>query len=133
MEKRCYSNIVPVEGGIVQKPLHADVLLQQAVSQDGHGGEADVVHGQIGCIVQGLGRRERWRCREDEESRVGANEGLISWTPLTALTYNHPAGTPEVVDFTSRHSQVSRPNVDLSFIYSFIFIQKKCKGSSHLK
>lgn len=51
----CHSHTVPVEGGIVQKHLHADVLLQQAVSQDGHGGEADVVHGQIGRIVQGLG------------------------------------------------------------------------------
>lgn len=55
MENGYYSHIVPVEGGILQKHLHADVLLQQAVSQDGHGGEADVVHGQIGRIVQGLG------------------------------------------------------------------------------
>lgn len=31
------------------------MLLQQAVSQDGHGGEADVVHGQIGRVIQGLG------------------------------------------------------------------------------
>lgn len=32
------------------------MLLQEAVSQDGHRGEADVVHRQIGCIIQGLGR-----------------------------------------------------------------------------
>lgn len=31
------------------------MLLQEAVSQDGHRGEADVVHRQIGCIIQGLG------------------------------------------------------------------------------
>lgn len=47
---------LPVEGSIVQQNLHADVLLQKAVSQDGHRGEADVVHRQIGCVIQGLGR-----------------------------------------------------------------------------
>lgn len=31
------------------------MLLQEAVSQDGHRGEADVVHRQIGGIIQGLG------------------------------------------------------------------------------
>lgn len=31
------------------------MLLEEAVSQDGHGGEADVVHGQIGGIIQRLG------------------------------------------------------------------------------
>lgn len=46
---------LPVEGSIVQKHLHADVLLQEAVSQDGHRGEADVVHRQIGRIIEGLG------------------------------------------------------------------------------
>lgn len=30
------------------------MLLEKAVSQDGHRGEADVVHRQIGCIIQGL-------------------------------------------------------------------------------
>lgn len=54
-QSQSHSHIVPVEGGVVQKHLHADVLLQQAVSQDGHGGEADVVHGQIGRVIQGLG------------------------------------------------------------------------------
>lgn len=47
---------LPVEGSIVKKNLHADMLLQQAISQDGHRGEADVVHRQIGRIIQGLGR-----------------------------------------------------------------------------
>lgn len=42
-----------------QKNFNANVLLQKAVSQDGHRGEADVVHRQIGCIVQGLGRTEQ--------------------------------------------------------------------------
>ena len=46
----------PVEGGVVQEKLDTDVLLQEAVGQDGHGGEADVVHREIGGIVQGLGR-----------------------------------------------------------------------------
>lgn len=30
------------------------MLLEKAVSQDGHRGEADVVHRQIGRIIQGL-------------------------------------------------------------------------------
>lgn len=47
---------LPVEGSIVQQNLNADVLLQEAVSQDGHRGEADVVHRQIGRVIQGLGR-----------------------------------------------------------------------------
>lgn len=47
---------VPIEGCVIQETVHRDVLLQEAVSQDGHRGEADVVHRQIGCIIQGLGR-----------------------------------------------------------------------------
>lgn len=49
------SPTLPVEGGIFQKNLNANVLLQKAVGQDGHRGEADVVHRQIGRIIQGLG------------------------------------------------------------------------------
>lgn len=54
--RRCNTTKLPVEGGVVQENLNAKVLLQKAVSQDGHRGEADVVHRQIGCIIQGLGR-----------------------------------------------------------------------------
>lgn len=46
---------IPIEGGVIQETVYRDVLLQEAVSQDGHRGEADVVHRQIGCIIQGLG------------------------------------------------------------------------------
>ncbi len=62
---------LPVEGSIVQQNLNADVLLQEAVSQDGHRGEADVVHRQIGRVIQGLGRmgagREGEKGEEEEE------------------------------------------------------------------
>lgn len=50
---------VPIESWIIQQIVDRDVLLQEAVSQDGHRGEADVVHRQIGCIIQGLGGRSK--------------------------------------------------------------------------
>lgn len=50
---------VPIESWIIQEIVDRDVLLQEAVSQDGHRGEADVVHRQIGCIIQGLGGRSK--------------------------------------------------------------------------
>lgn len=67
---RCLPGL-PVEGGIVQQELDADVLLQEAVSQDGHRGEADVVHRQIGRVIQGLGRT----AGRQGGSRTGAEGG----------------------------------------------------------
>lgn len=53
------------------------MLFEKAVSQDGHRGEADVVHRQIGRIIQGLGRMGAGG--KVDEGRVGKEEeGLIS-------------------------------------------------------
>lgn len=49
---------VPVEGRVPLERVHGDVLLHQAVQQDGEGGEADVVQRQVGSVVQGLRGRE---------------------------------------------------------------------------
>lgn len=49
---------VPVEGRVPLEHVHGDVLLHQAVEQDGEGGEADVVERQVGSVVQGLRGRE---------------------------------------------------------------------------
>lgn len=49
-------SLAPVEGSVVQQNLDGYVLFQEAEGQNGHGGEADVVHRQIGCVVQGLGK-----------------------------------------------------------------------------
>lgn len=75
---------LPVEGSIVQQNLNADVLFQKAVSQDGHRSEADVVHRQIGRVIQGLGRMGEGGGSEGkgvgkEEQEGRGNQGLISW------------------------------------------------------
>lgn len=44
----------PVQGGLPLECLHGDVLLNQAVEEDGEWGEADVVQRQIGSVVQRL-------------------------------------------------------------------------------
>ena len=84
---------LPVEGSIVQQNLNADVLFQKAVSQDGHRGEADVVHRQIGRVIQGLGRMgagggsEGKRVGKEEQEGWG-NQGLISREDKTH-THHH--------------------------------------------
>lgn len=76
LRKKSFPDL-PIEGSIFQKNLYADVLLQEAVSQDGHRGEADVVHRQIGRIIQGLGRigsrRQEQRARDGNEEEEGVN------------------------------------------------------------
>lgn len=63
--------LIPVEGSVVQQNLDGYVLFQKTEGQNGHGGEADVVHRQIGRVVQGLGK--------SGEGRNGApGAGLIS-------------------------------------------------------
>lgn len=42
---------VPVEGRVPLERVHGDVLLHQAVQQDGEGGEADVVQRQVGSVA----------------------------------------------------------------------------------
>lgn len=72
LELYCRFPGLPVEGSIIQQSINADMLLQEAVSQDGHRGEADVVHRQIGRIVQGL---ESMRAAgESEAGGVGKEE-----------------------------------------------------------
>lgn len=72
---------LPVEGSIIQQSINADMLLQEAVSQDGHRGEADVVHRQIGRIIQGLGSMRA--ARDSEVGGVGGGrkeeEGWGNW------------------------------------------------------
>lgn len=46
----------PVQRGLPLESLHGDVLLNQAVEEDGEGGEADVVQRQIGGVIQRLQR-----------------------------------------------------------------------------
>ena len=46
----------PVQGGVLLERLHGDVLLHQAVEEDGEWGEADVVQSQVGGVVQRLQR-----------------------------------------------------------------------------
>ena len=51
---------VPVEGRVPLERVRGDVLLHQAVEQDGEGGEADVVERQVGSVIQSLqGQDER--------------------------------------------------------------------------
>lgn len=52
----------PVQGGLPLQGVHGDVLLDQAVQEDGERGEADVVQRQIGSVVQRL-----WRVRDGIE------------------------------------------------------------------
>lgn len=54
---------VPVEGRVPLERVHGDVLLHQAVEQDGEGGEADVVERQVGSVVQRLRGREACETR----------------------------------------------------------------------
>lgn len=54
------------------------MLLQEAVSQDGQRGEADVVHRQIGRIIQGLGAREQpGKVKADRSVRGTRRDGAI--------------------------------------------------------
>ena len=54
----------PVQGGLPLQRLRGDVLLHQAVQQDGQRGEADVVQRQVCRVVQRLQRqRDTDGCR----------------------------------------------------------------------
>lgn len=64
------------------------MLLQEAVSQDGHGGEADVVHRQIGRVIQGLGKMGAGGESEGYEDLV-RRKGLISQTGPNSYTHHH--------------------------------------------
>lgn len=46
--------MVPVQGRVSLKHIDANMLLHEAVQEDGEGGEADVVEGQIRGVVQSL-------------------------------------------------------------------------------
>lgn len=58
----------PIEGGVPLQCLYGDVLLHQAVEEDGERGEADVVQRQIGSVIQRLQRDRETKHTEHHTS-----------------------------------------------------------------